>query len=183
MIYFLLGATLLAGCAAWTDCRTGHIPNALTLGGLVISICGHLLRGASLDGLRGGAVEVGFALLGAALASLVPALMFVRGGMGGGDVKLFAALGAALHPMGGLEAETYAFVAALVLAPAKLAYEGTLIRTLLQTAKLALNPFRAPERRHRIPEAMTTWFRLGPAVFLGVAAMVIVHAWQWRYVP
>lgn len=183
MLYFLLGATLLAACAAWTDWRTGHIPNELTLGGFAAAVLAHFVRGAMAGGFGGGVVQAGYALGGALLCSLVPAFMYWKGGMGGGDVKLFAAVGALLLPLGGLEAETYAFLAAALIAPAKLAYEGTLGRTLVNTVNVALNPFRAKDRRKEIPEAMVAWFRLGPAIFLGTAATLVVHLYDWRTVP
>jgi prepilin peptidase CpaA len=183
MLYFLIAATLLAACAAWTDWRTGHIPNKLTLLGLALGVAAHFVRGASLGGLRGGVEQMGFALGGALVCALVPLFMFHKGAMGGGDVKLFAAVGALLHPLGGLEAETYAFVVAALLAPAKLAYEGTLTRTIVNTLTLLTNPFRPKARRTPIPEAMVTWFRLGPAIFLGTAGTLVVHAYSWSIQP
>ncbi|HVJ92877.1 MAG TPA: A24 family peptidase [Labilithrix sp.] len=183
MLYFLFAATLLTGCAAWTDWRTGHIPNKLTLAGFAGGVLAHFARGAYLGGLRGGVEQAGFALGGALLCALVPLFMFHKGGMGGGDVKLFAAIGALLQPLGGLEAETYAFVAAAVLAPMKLAYEGTLTRTVLNTLALVTNPFRAPSKRKAIPEAAVAWFRLGPAIFLGTASTLVIHFHSWSLRP
>lgn len=183
MLYFLYGATLLTAVSAWIDWRTGHIPNKFTLVGLGGALVLHFVRGASLGGFRGGVEQAGFALGGALLCALVPLFMFHKGAMGGGDVKLFAAVGALLHPLAGLEAETYAFVAAALLAPAKLAFEGTLLRTLFNTATMVANPFRPAAKRKEIPAAMTAWFRLGPAIFLGTAATLIVHAYAWSQTP
>lgn len=182
-MHFLLAATLFAACAAWTDHRTGHIPNKLTLVGFVAAIAAHFAHGANLGGLRGGLEQAGFALGGALLCALVPLFMFLKGAMGGGDVKLFAVLGALLHPLGGLQAETYAFVAAALLAPMKLAYEGKLTRTFLNTLTLVTNPFRRRERRKAVPEEMSTWFRLGPAIFLGTACTFVVNALSWSSTP
>jgi prepilin peptidase CpaA len=177
MFYFLVAATVLAACAAFTDWRTGHIPNVIPGLGLAGAIVAHFVRGASYDGLRGGLTQAGFAVLAAVVCALVPMFMYAKGAMGGGDVKLFAALGALLHMMGGLEAQTYAFLAAAVLAPAKLAAQGQLFRTLANTAALALNPLRPKAKRKAIPEAMVTWYRLGPAIFVGTAATLVVHAY------
>lgn len=178
MLAFLVGASVLTACAAWTDLRTGHIPNRLTIGGLALAVAAHFVHGTSLAGLGAGLRQGALALGGALLCAVVPLLMYLRGGMGGGDVKLFAALGAALHPLVGLEAETYAFVSAAVIAPAKLAWDGVLLRTLWNTAALVTNPFRAPSRRREVPESMRAWFRLGPAVFMGTLATVVVHGYQ-----
>ncbi len=79
-------ALLCSGCAAWTDLRARRIPNALT--GAAV------LAGLSLHCICGGAAG----LLSAALACLIAGglflLPYIAGGMGAGDVKLMAALGA-----------------------------------------------------------------------------------------
>jgi prepilin peptidase CpaA len=183
MFHFLAFATVLAATAAWFDWRTGHIPNRLTLLGLAAAILGHFVHGALAGGVGVGVEQAGFAVLGALGCALVPMFMHRKGAMGGGDVKLFAALGAALHPLAGLEAETYAFVAAMLLAPAKLAWEGTLLRTLGRTLTLVANPLRKKAAQRPIPPEMVTWFRLGPAVFLGTAATLVVHIFSLRSNP
>ena len=94
MIYFVLAATVAAGMAAWTDWRTGLIPNWLSLGAISLGILGHFVSGWLAGGLRTGAVEAGLALAGLVLCCLAPGFMYLKGGMGGGDLKLFAALGA-----------------------------------------------------------------------------------------
>jgi prepilin peptidase CpaA len=93
--------------------------------------------------------------------------------MGGGDVKLFAAIGALCGVTDGLRAESYSLVAALVVAPAYLAYRGTLLRTLGQSLALVVNAFRPAHARRRVPAELMTWFRLGPAIFAGTAAMAL----------
>ncbi|MBX3193149.1 MAG: prepilin peptidase [Labilithrix sp.] len=183
MIHFLAFSTLLAATAAWFDWRTGRIPNQLTLVGLALAVVGHFVRGATSGGLAAGVEQAAFALGGALACAIVPLYMHRRGALGGGDVKLFAALGAALHPLAGLEAETYAFVAAALIAPAQLAWEGKLLRTLANTLALVLNPLRARSHQAAVPGEMVTWFRLGPAVFLGTAATFVVHVFSVRSLP
>jgi prepilin peptidase CpaA len=183
MFHFLAFATVLAATAAWYDWRTGHIPNRLTLLGLAAAILGHFAHGVMIGGVGVGVEHAAFAVGGALGCALVPMFMHWKGAMGGGDVKLFAALGAALHPLAGLEAETYAFVAAMLLAPAKLAWEGKLLRTLANTLALVANPLRKKAAQRPMPEAMVTWFRLGPAVFLGTAATFVIHLFSVRSLP
>ncbi|MDB4944458.1 MAG: hypothetical protein JWP97_3992 [Labilithrix sp.] len=183
MLPSLAFAVVLAAAAAWYDWRTGHIPNRLTLLGLTVAILGHFVHGTLTRGLGAGVEHAGLAVAGALLCALAPLLMHWKGAMGGGDVKLFAALGASLLPLGGLEAETYGFVAAMLLAPAKLAWEGTLLRTAGRTLALVANPLRPRAARKAIPAEMITWFRLGPAVFLGTLATLIVHVFSYRANP
>ncbi len=84
----LAALLLLVGWAAWRDLRSRRIPNSLTLPALLIGIVGHGLA----DGLPG----AGSALAGAAVGGVVLGLFYLLGGMGAGDVKLMAAVGALL---------------------------------------------------------------------------------------
>jgi prepilin peptidase CpaA len=175
MIYFLFAAVVFTGIAAWTDSRTGHIPNAITLTAFVVGVVFHLVVGWRAGGFHQGIADVGWSLAGAVFCSIVPGFMYWRGAIGGGDLKLFAALGALLMPLVGIEVETYAFVAAALIAPAKLAYQGVLLQTLGRSLALVINPFRKAENRREIPQELMTWFRLGPAIFVGTAVTVLMH--------
>jgi prepilin peptidase CpaA len=178
VVIFLVLATVVAAVAAVTDYRTGQIPNFLTFGGLIGGVVGHLVYGAVLGGPKLALMEGGAALLGVLLCSIAPGLMYWKGAMGGGDLKLFAALGALCQPLLGIEAEMYSFVAAAVLAPARLAYDGQLSRVLGNSLALLTNPLRARERRREVPPEMMSWFRLGPAILLGMIATLAVHGYE-----
>jgi prepilin peptidase CpaA len=84
--YLVVGAMVCAGIGAFTDIRTNRIPNWLTYSGLVAG----LALQVALGGWRG--LEQG--LLGALVGGGVFFLFFLLGGMGAGDVKLLAAVGA-----------------------------------------------------------------------------------------
>ncbi len=87
LLYTQMGVSvLLCGFAAWRDFRTGHIPNWLSVPCLAIG----LGIGFAASGYRG----LITACVGALVTALVPMLLFRMRAMGGGDVKLFAALGA-----------------------------------------------------------------------------------------
>ncbi len=176
MPYLLIAAASIAGVSAWTDSRSGHIPNWLTIGALGLGIATNVALGCYYVGSwRGGVWGAGYSLTGAFLCSIVPAFLYWKGGIGGGDVKLFAALGALCLPMVGLEMETYAFIFAALIAPMRLAYQGVLLQTLGRSLALLVNPFRKRENRTEIPETLMTWFRLGPAIFLGAAMTTFLH--------
>jgi|GEM_PF-248791 len=165
-------AVALTALAAVYDLRTGHIPNWLTFGGLLAAVGAQAVFGALQSGSAGLGNGVADAVLGALVCGAVPAIVFFRGGMGGGDVKLFAALGALCAARDGLLAQSYSFVIALLLVPASLAYQGKLFRTIANTAALATNIFRRGAARRDPPPEILTWFRLAPAIFLGTVVML-----------
>jgi prepilin peptidase CpaA len=108
-------ALTIASIAVVTDVRGGRIPNALTFGGALAA----LLYGLATDGVHGLGVSAAGWLAGAAL--FFP--FFALGGMGAGDVKLLAAMGAWLGPADSVWIAMYAAAAggalALVLAVAR----------------------------------------------------------------
>jgi prepilin peptidase CpaA len=186
--FFLVTATLVACLGAWFDWRSGRkaevghgvegeIPNALTYGVLAVAPLAHFAWGYAGRGLQAGLEAAGFSVAGAFVCGLVPLVMASAGAMGGGDMKLLAAIGALCRPMLGIEAQFYAFAAAALLVPAKLAWEGKLLRTLGNSLSLALNPLLPKARRREIRKEDMTWFRFGPAIALGTAAAAFLN-WQ-----
>jgi prepilin peptidase CpaA len=172
---FLTVALLVAIVAAVYDFRTGHIPNWLTLGTLAVAIVMHVLSGALGSGLTGAGAGAITAVSGILLCSIVPLLLYKLAGMGGGDLKLLAAIGALAGPMIGLQAQTYSFVAMLLYAPARMAYEGKLLRTLSNVLALLVNPFLPKAKRRSIPPSLMTSVRFGPSVAAGVLATVLAN--------
>jgi len=174
---FLLAAIAITGIAAWFDWRKGEIPNWVTLGPLGMGLLGHLVLGLVSAGVHGALWSVLGALLGAIACGLVPALLWYKGAIGGGDLKLLMAIGALLGPMLGIEAELYGFIAAALYAPARLAYEGKLLRTLGNTFSLAFNPVLPKAKRREIAPEMMTWLRFGPPMFVGMCVTALLN---WR---
>lgn len=177
--WILVASLLFAGAAAWTDLRTGQIPNRLTFFGLAFGAGLHLavhcfwLRGpdepftvVALSGL----VNLS---LGVVVCGLVPYLLFRKNAMGGGDVKLLAALGAFLGPVVGIEVEFYAFVVAALYAPARLAYQGQLMKVLKNSLVLLVNPLRPKDQQKHIEPALLTSLKFGPAVLVAVALVAV----------
>lgn len=180
----LLGlALVLTALAALFDLRTGQIPNRLSLGGLlvggVLQLSAACWERSQLEALS--AAFVAMALLrvvfGLVVCGLVPYLLFLRAGMGGGDVKLLAALGALLGPVVGLEVQLYAFVVMALFAPLRLVYEGRLRQVLQNSLTLLANPLRAKERRRALPDELLYSLKFAPAIFV---ATLLVGLLRWR---
>lgn len=97
-------ATLfVAILAAATDLATRRIPNLLTFGAALAAFVYHAWEG--------GITGLGWSLAGWMVGTAVFFPFFVLGGMGAGDVKLIAALGAWMGPLGAVEIALAAAIA------------------------------------------------------------------------
>lgn len=175
VLWPLLLAVVLTGAAAIWDLRTGLIPNRLVASGAIATVLLALAIATprGLVGVGGALISM---LIGLVLVSVIPVLLYRWDGIGGGDVKLLAVVGAALGPYAGVEAEMYAFMSVVLYAPARLLWEGKLIRTLRSSGLLLVRPL-VP--RHRRPEPAKaeelTSFRFGPSIFAGTLAVFIIQ--------
>jgi prepilin peptidase CpaA len=176
MMPFLIAALVVSAVAAVFDLKTGSIPNWLTLPALLLAPIAHYVYGTShgMDTSEAG-YEAGFSVAGALVTGIVPVILFRQSAIGGGDVKILAALGALCQPSMGLEVELYTFMAAMVIAPARLAYDGKLLATLKNTGFLMLNPVLPKDKRRTVEPEVMSWFRLGPCILIGVAVTVYLH--------
>jgi prepilin peptidase CpaA len=168
-----MAALIATGIAAIIDLRTGHIPNRLTLGAFALGVGGHVIPALAHGGLAGAATAFAETMIGAALGGAVPFLLWRMGALGGGDVKLFAALGALLGPFRGLEAQLMSFACAALVFPLQLAWQGRLVATLLRSAAVVANAM-GPKRKP-VDSASMIWFRLGPAIFAGTALSIVLR--------
>ena len=158
----LIAVTLIA---AVTDLRTGLIPNALTLPALVLAV--------ALHGILVSPLAAGLSLLGALLCGLTPFVFFRLGAMGGGDVKLFAALGAIAGPGLGLEIQLLSLTAAFIYGLCVMTFRGKLLATLRNVGRVFVGIFWPPARARREQDAPElTSLRIGAAIFAGAALAV-----------
>lgn len=168
MNVFAVAALALGIAAIVTDVRERRIPNLLTFGGAAAALVAHAVGGGWDGALHAAA---GW-MVGCAL--FLP--FFLLRGMGAGDVKLLAALGAWLGPGDALWVALYGSIAggvlAIVVAIAQ-GYLGTAIRNLRSLVvywalvgpkplpELTLERSEAPRLAYAIPifvgTAITIW--------------------------
>ncbi|HEU4937596.1 MAG TPA: prepilin peptidase [Vicinamibacterales bacterium] len=87
-LYLFVGAILILACVS--DLRTRRIPNVLTFSAIAGAVLYH--------GVIGGLNAAGWSLAGCLLGAVLFFPIFALRGMGAGDVKLLAAVGAWLGP-------------------------------------------------------------------------------------
>lgn len=160
-----LAAVVVCALAAVSDLRTRLIPNWLTLPVLAFSLLGHAWQGGAVQGALS---------LAAALVCALPAyFLFARGALGGGDVKLFAALGALVGARLGLELELTAFVLVTLFALLRTAWNGQLFAMLLSSWRATLHllaPGRFPPPQGTLAAGELP---MGGAIFIAALAALV----------
>jgi prepilin peptidase CpaA len=133
----LLPMLALLAWAAVQDVRTRRIRNWLTLSlagaGLLISFVPH------------GGISPPQALLGLLVGFAVPFVLFALGALGGGDVKLLAAIGAWVGPADVLKIFIVAAIVGLVIVLIQCAAQGKLFALFRNSAVLTMNLMHVTE--------------------------------------
>ncbi len=174
--FFPILAVLVATTGAVTDLRSGRIPNKLTFPALLLGLAGH----SFVHGIAGALESV----IGIVICAAVPGIVYRMSqgkGIGGGDIKLFAALGGLLGPMQGLEVELSAFLLLGLYSMFHLAYLGQLGRALIGSLRVTAGLF-APRLRRPPAEASAemTSMRMGLAIAVAVlTALSLPPVMRW----
>lgn len=166
-------AIVLTGVAAAWDWRNGEIPNWLTLPWIPLA--------CAFYGWQGGWVMVGWTLAAIFLCALVPVFLFYKGAMGGGDVKLFAALGAIVGLNLGIEIQFVSLIFTSTGALVLLTWQGKLLQTLKTSMLLFSNLFRRQASRVVPTSDLLTEVRLGPAIFAATVCVMLTELWTSNY--
>jgi prepilin peptidase CpaA len=159
-----VAAVAASGAAsAVIDLWTRRVPNALTL---AIAALGVLLAATGVS-----AVTLRMALVGFALGFVLMLPGHVAGATGAGDVKLFAAIGTLLGPVGILTAFLYTAIAGGLLAVGVALRRRRLAATVERTAALVVTAgANVGEIEH--PSADNR-FAYAPAIALGAIAAAL----------
>ena len=171
--YFLVGAVLVALVGAVTDIRSARIPNRLTYTALLAALP---LRTAllGLSGLKSGTI-------GMLVAGGLFLLLYTLGAMGGGDMKLMAAVGAWV---GGTQVMTLILAAALaggVLAIGRVIFHnrvGQTLRNIMQLIYYRLTSGLQPHPELNVKSSGSQRVPYGVAIAVG-ALFCAAHA-SWR---
>ncbi len=167
-------ALALSAYGAYTDVRYGIL--RVRLSKWALGLAPVLRLGVEWFGTRSwDATQQGLAdsLMGALVCGLTPVLLYRLKSLGRGDVWLLPALGALLGLRRGVESQMLTYGLALVLAPAKLVYDGTLLRTMRQAVVALGNVFRPVAARRPMPASVLSSLRLGPYIFLGILVELV----------
>jgi prepilin peptidase CpaA len=151
-----LGAVLLT--AGFTDLVYRKVPNWLTYPSLLAAVFFHI---AAL-----GWLGLGFSLAGLLVGGLVFFPAFWVGGMGAGDIKLMAVVGAFLGWKGALNAAVDAAVIGGIFAILFLWAKGELLETLHRTVKICLPARFRPHKEIKTAAS----YALPYAVFISLGA-------------
>ncbi|MFT3928078.1 MAG: A24 family peptidase [Myxococcales bacterium] len=160
---------IASAVAAFTDLRSRTIPNWLSL---PLPLLGIVVHSVSL-GLEG----MWIACLGCLFCFAPAYLLFARGALGGGDVKLFAGLGALLGPREGLELQLVSFVLVALYAVWTSGWHGRLWALMRASVQASLH-LLAPARFTRPggPEHASVELPMGAAILMAVL-LLCLRAW------
>lgn len=161
-MYLLAGAVAVAGAGALWDIYTYRIPNRLTYSAILLAILAHLL----LEGPIG----ILWALSGLLIGGGAFLLLYLLRTMGGGDVKLMAAVGAFAGPSKGIQIVLYSAIAGGIFALIVAIYKRRLRHTMANFMDLVrfhwvLGAEVHPTLNLENPEALR--FAYGVAIFAG----------------
>jgi prepilin peptidase CpaA len=163
--------------AVVSDITTRRMPNIITFGGIFVALAIHGAAGFAAAGFLGFLKGAGFALLGAFACGLIPFFAWKKGEMGGGDVKLFAAVGALMGPAIGFDVEARALAFSfLVLFPYRLIRHRAVGVALKNMGIGLANVFRKKDAQveylkgPKLPPVI-----LGPAIGVAFALTMLQH--------
>jgi Flp pilus assembly protein protease CpaA len=193
---FYLVLTGLMWVAAYTDLRRMIIPKQLTLGALALGLVFNIVRGAwvgangegsgvwlfGANGALLGALDgLLFACAGFAIGFALFLVMYLLNTCGGGDVKLFAALGAWIGPVLSVPVLAGTIVLVVLFSVARLTW-GAMTRGFGRTAHVYSAREAAKTRKQlgKDPKAAARKPRLMTYSLPAAVSVAVILLWVFR---
>ena len=163
---------LLVGIAVFTDLRWRRIPNSLTFTAFSLAVASRL----AFQGLPG----FGLALLGALIAPIILVLLHGGRGLGMGDLKLAAAIGAIVGPMLAVVTMLVTAIVGGVLAIAMMMRPGGQLHGIVRLFSIGI-PFLGHNERetYKTPAARNTVATMPYGVAIGVGSILTLAVCWW----
>lgn len=162
----------MVSIAAASDWKTGLIPNAVVaLGaglGVLVQLLFVVVFGAPLW------ASLASMALGFLVCATLPLLLWLMGAMGGGDLKLFAAIGVCVGPGMGLDIQMWSHVVALFALPVYFLRRGGARTALRNFVRLLRGAFSPRTRQAAAPMQLST-FRFAPAILLACVLVTFLR--------
>ena len=167
---------IVLGGAVASDISTRKIPNWLVLAGLVVGVTGNLALALMEPGGGTGLLADGLfqSLLGGVVGLCLTLPLYALRAMGGGDVKLMAAVGTFLGPLQVAGAVLLTFVAGGVLSLSAAIVLGVLPRVMANMKLIGFLTFSGPKAWSMMSEIQTNG-RLPYAI--AVAVGTVLQIW------
>ena len=166
---------VVALSAIW-DVASRTMPNVLTLGGIVIGLGLHVALGFTEAGAYGAVRGLGSSLAGLAMCGILPLISYARHEMGGGDVKLFGAIGALCGPVLGFNVEAWAFFVLITVGfPLRILRSGALRPSLRNAYVSIANVFRPLDQRAEITTVRLPRIIMGPSILAGMCVALTLQ--------
>jgi prepilin peptidase CpaA len=158
---------ILIAVASVFDVATRRIPNWLTVAAILVGLGGHTLTS------QGSGIVFSSAGLAVGMVLLLPSVLL--GGMGAGDLKLLAAVGALTGPMVTLKAGLFSVLIGGIIAIGVALRQGTARRALRRVVTLNL-PVASPPPPDAPPRPVSVGsIPYGVAIGLGVLLCAFIE--------
>jgi len=166
--FYAVPIAIVVGIAMVTDLRSRRIPNSLTFPALAAA----LFVRVALQGWLG----CGLALAGAVVAPLVLLLVHFGKGLGMGDLKLAAAVGAFFGPVPALVAMLVSAVLGGIIALALLLRRGQLLGDFLNLLLIGV-----PFLKHKFdtPDSSPAVMTMPYGVAIGIGSLTTLAGYTW----
>ena len=164
-LYVMLAMVSIAAASDW---RTGLVPNAVVAGGALGGVLVQLLAVVVFDAPLW--ASLASMLLGLLVCATLPMVLWLTGAMGGGDLKLFAAIGLCVGPRTGVDIQVWAHVIAVLVLPVYLLRAGAARRVLVNLGRR----LRGARSEAPAPEVPTA-FRFAPAILVACVLVTVLR--------